>query len=540
MSVYARSLRAALPAIAIAVVAYVCFLNKAFNLDDVVFLLMSKHQLTDPLHPASVFVSLNGHPPDWISNGMWSGPVMPTLLMPSLAAGGAEWLAHLAQLLVFVLGIVSSAALAIRLGLTAASARWVSLLVTTSPAVLAMASTAFPDIPTMAFGAWGIERLVAYRDERGWWRAVSATGGLALCVLSRQHGCLLVACMVPVMLGRWPSGLAEWRSGVLDRRFLSTIACMFAAAAIVVGVYFIMRDDHAGVGLAKTPIRVADSSLWRVNLANIPVQWMVTFPLGLAWIAMYRWRLLVRVWFWAAAALGVYLAFQTHVFTRRPVWLPWQAPLTAIGAGVLADVVVSAFRRRNMVELGLVGSLFIVLPMAVYTHLPPKYFLPAAPMMAILIMRHVEDGGLKSRRPLAVLCAVGAILGVLIIKADAVHGDVGREGGRVAAKYVAQDRRVWFDGAWAFQWYAIQAGAEPAHSGEDWKPAKGDILVVGLEGYIFKKVKNKTLLETIEFKAPGGRVLEKPAGFFSNVFWGPLPWKWSKKPHDPVDVYRID
>src|SRR5690606_23936628 len=131
----------------------------------------------------------------------------------------------------------------------------------------------------------------------------------------------------------------------------------------------------------------------------------------------------------------------------------------------------SAIRRRDMVELGLAAWLFIMFPIAVYSHLPAKYFVPSAPAMALLIMRHAERGALLTRKPFAVLCALGAIVGVLVIHADAIHGEVGREGGKVVARYVARGERVWFDGAWAFHWYASQAGAQPAHTG-DWQPSK--------------------------------------------------------------------
>src|SRR4051794_37094555 len=148
---------------------------------------MADHMLEDPLHPASVQLSVNGRPAQWISAGMWSGPVMPALLLPSVAAGGVEWLAPLAMLLVFLLGIYATAALAIRLGVSAAGARWAALLVTTSPAVIALSTTSMPDVPTMSFCVLGVERLLAYRTERGLWRAALAAVALALSVLSRQH-----------------------------------------------------------------------------------------------------------------------------------------------------------------------------------------------------------------------------------------------------------------------------------------------------------------------------------------------------------------
>jgi len=181
-------------------------------------------------------------------------------------------------------------------------------------------------------------------------------------------------------------------------------------------------------------------------------------------------------------------------------------------------------------------------PVVIYTHLPAKYFVPSAPAMAVLIMRHAERGALTSRVPFAVLCAIGTLVGFLVIRADAVHADVGRQGGEVVAKYVKRGEKVWFDGAWAFHYYAKKAGGIPMHRDPDrtGRPRAGDILVAGLQGYLAKTLPKKTLIEKIEFNEPGGRTLQRPAGFFSNPVWGPLPWVWSKRPHDPIEVWRID
>jgi hypothetical protein len=540
MSVYGRSLKLAAPAIAIAVATFALFANKAFNIDDYTFYRMAQHMLVDPLHPASVAVSLNGHEPVWQTAGMWSGPMMPALLMPAAAAGGVEWIAHLTMLLVFILGIVATAAFALRLDVSDAGARWAALLLTTSAAVLAMASTNVPDIPTMSFGVLGAERLVAFRKEGGALRAVQATLAMALCVLSRQHGALVVAALVPIVFQDWPSSIAGWRASLFDRRFLGSLAAMAAAAAIVLVTHRVMSDEHGK--LASTTARIADYTMWRANAGNIPAQWVLTFPLAFAWACMYRLSLLRRWWVYAGAALGVYLAIQVHVFTRRPDWLPWQAPITAFGAAMLADVIANAIRRRDMVDVGLTATLFIMAPVVIYTHLPPKYFVPAAPAMAVLLMRNADRGVLTSRTPFAVLCAIGAVLGLLIIRADATHGEAGRQGGQIAAKYVARGERVWYDGAFAFAHYAEMAGALPTHTAADGSglPKRGDIVVVGQEGHVISKWKNKQLLEKLEFKDAGGRTLQRPAGFFSNVYWGPLPWTWSKRPYPPVEVYRIE
>src|SRR5437899_11628328 len=81
---------------------------------------------------------------------MPSGPAMAYLLVPCVAAGGAEWIAHVVVILLFGLAIVATAALALRLGLDPAGARAASLLLAATPAAVGMAGTAMPDVPAMA------------------------------------------------------------------------------------------------------------------------------------------------------------------------------------------------------------------------------------------------------------------------------------------------------------------------------------------------------------------------------------------------------
>jgi 4-amino-4-deoxy-L-arabinose transferase-like glycosyltransferase len=515
---------------------FVLFRNKAFDIDDPTFLSMSKHMLVDPLHPASVQIVVNGRPPDWISNGMWSGPVMPALLLPSVAAGGVEWLAHLSMLLVFLVGIVATAVLALRLSVSDKGARWAAVLVTTSPAVLAMASTAMPDVPTMSFAVLGVERLVAFRVERRWWQGVSASVALALSTLSRQHGVLTIGCALLIVLLAWPSSARDLWRRITDKVFLACVGFTVVAVVMVVALYQVMRDDHAT--LAATPMRIADLSSWRINLANLPAQWVLSFPLGLCWLWLRHRQMSRSWWCYLGAAVGVYLAWQTQVVYCHHSWMWWQAPVTALGTAALVDAVVDAVKRRDVVDLGLAVWLFIALPIAVYTHLPPKYLVPSAPAMAILLARQSGRAPAPVRLVLGSASWLGVLLALLIVRADEAHAGIGRAGGEIVARYVARGETVWLDGTWGFQWYAMQAGATPMTTVAP-RPKPGDIVVVGAEGRLMNDVPNKTLLEHVTFHAAPGRTMHKPAGFYSNVSWGPLPWIWTHDAFQPIVVWRV-
>jgi hypothetical protein len=540
VSVWLRSLRAGWPAAAIATFVCVWFANKAFNIDDYVFLLMADHMLEDPLHPASVQIVVGSRLPEWAAAGMWSGPVMPTLLVPSVAAGGAEWLAHLAMLAVLLLGVFSTAALGLRLGLDDRGARWAALLVVGSAGVLGMATTCMPDVPTMSFAVLGAERIVALRDRPRVTTWIGTAVAFALCLLSRQHGVVVMACMVPVLIATWPRNMFELGAALRQRAILASIAAILGALVLVFVTYAIMRDPRVESGLT-TPTKIAKLHMLPMNLANVPAQWVLTFPLGLAWLYLHGRRMLRTRYCWIAALVGVGLAITTTQDLRHEwTWMWWEAPVTALGTAVLVDAVVDAIARRDLVDFALAGWLLMAAPVAIYAHLPPKYLVPSVPAMAVLLMRHVaRRPSFPSLKVFGGVVAQGIVLGMLIISADAAHAETGRVGGEIVAKYIARNERVFFDGSWGFQWYAMNAGARAVTTDEASWPQAGDVVVLGQENRIIRGVPFKRhLIWREKFTGPGGRVMHRPAGFYSN-WWGPLPWRISWRQFQAVEVWKI-
>jgi 4-amino-4-deoxy-L-arabinose transferase-like glycosyltransferase len=529
------ALRCAAPALLLATVVLVPFLDKAFTIDDTMFLRQAEQLLNDPVHPTAFeMVWSESTEPRRMSAIMPSGPGMAYLLVPSVASGGHEWIAHLEQLLLLALAIAATAALALRLGGSPDAARAAALLLAATPAALAMAGTAMPDIPAMAFGALGLERVLAWRDDQHGHQCLVATAALALAALARPHLLLLLA-IAALALPRDFLARASWRK----TRLMAFLPIALAPAAVV-GLTLLTRDPEgapsAWLGAAQT-----FSSLKNLasNVAAFGVHWTLVLPFSLPWAAL-RWRALVRQPLLCVAALGLALV----LFPASDGRFLWLVPVIALTASALWDVFADGFRRRDAVQLVL--GLWLLLPLAVtpYPHMPSKYLLASAPAAAILIGRSVA---LRSRAFSRVLVgatvAAGVALGVAILHADASFAELGR---RAAAEWitphVAAGRRVWFAGHWGFQWYAERAGARPLTSTPPY-PERGDLAVSSLRslGAGIGRFPQRRLLARIEDARPGGRIMSFAlgAGFYSN-YWGLLPWAWGDEVLERLELWELE
>ena len=535
---------AAAPAIAIATAFMLLFIDKPFTVDDPTFLLMARHMLDDPLHPTAF---------DFVFHGAWmrlsesvTGPLMPVLLLPSILHGGAEWLAHAAMLPVFALGLASTSALALRLGVSTRGARWAAMLTCTSPAVLACSTTSMPDVPAMTFAALGVERLLAFRDERRWTAAAVAAAAMALAVLARVHVIQLFVYVLVLLLPVLPTGARDTVALLRSRSFLLSAMPLAVAALVLAIVLWIIRDPQTTGNMARGVALNSKLLDGFANLASFPILWMVSFPLGVAWLALHGRRIAGNPWCWAAMAGGAaFVLLRRAIDGPKSDWHPllWEAPIAALGTAVLADLVLDAWRRRDRIELALAAWLFLALPVALYPQLVSKHVLPSVPAMALLIVRHarLEPKSSSSTRLGVALGGGGLLLGFLITSADAQFADIGRFAARVAATEKAKGSTVWYDGGLGFAWYARQAEAGPLSLSAP-GPAPGDVIVAvaGLEPLQTERNPDAVLVRRFEFDEPGGRVWGRLAGFWYNRHqFGVLPWQWSRTQVARVEVWKV-
>jgi 4-amino-4-deoxy-L-arabinose transferase-like glycosyltransferase len=468
-----------------------------------------------------------------------SGPLMAWLLTPAILAGGAEWVAHLVQLLFLAVAIAATVALALRLGLSPAWSGAAGLLLAATPASLAMAGTAMADVPAMALGVAGLERLLAWRDERTVLRGVLAALLLGLAALARSHLLLVVGVGALLLVGdfwrrrAWLT--AGWRPWVPAA----------ASVAVFAGVLVITRDPEAATGLVGTTLHVSLFQRGRSNLAAYLTHWVLALPLALPWCVLRLRELLERWW---VLVIGIALSALLLVGTNAP---PAFAPIPGLGLAVLVDVAIDGWRRRDAVQLALWGWLLVGLLAVPYAHLPAKYLLASAPAVALLVAREASSrGGRRAIIAVAPAAVVGVALGIAILRADAVFAGVGRRAAvELVGRPAAAGQRVWFTPHWGFQWYAERAGGQPMTLKPP-HPAPGDLVVTSdntdqsvlvLRALSLSYPGRLQPLARIEERGWGGRIMDANlnAGFFSNA-WGFLPWAWGDGLVDGFDLLRIE
>jgi hypothetical protein len=517
-----------LPAIVLASLLLLPFLNTPFTIDDPLFLKEANHLLEDPLHPQAVDVVWTIDLEMRASNLLPGGAFAPYVLVPTALAGNREWVAHLTQLVLLAVALFGTAMVALRLGLDRREATIAALLTGSTPAVLGMAGTAMPDIPTMAWSILGMERILAWRADRKWHQGLLATFWLALAALTRAHTILLLIPAAVFLLDGIKPG--EIRSSLRGpARFAPIIAVPVAYLLAV----WLTADPFA----STETVAVRQTFVSKISLLNnacaFLIHWVIMAPLAIPWLVIrWRhipgWRALIALL--AAAALSWKMG-----------WAPF---VGAIGALVLADIFDDAFRRRDRDQLALGVWLFAACAAIIYIQLPAKYVVPLMPSAAILLVRILPQARPEVRAWLPRFAvAGGVILSLLVLTGIRSLAQVQREAvDKLVVPRVAAGEHVWFAGHWGFHWYAEAAGAKPAV----WKgqvPQRGDTVVVSMiDMPVFEgEWSSRRVVEQTTIRKGMGRVMDRAvnAGFFSDVF-GFLPWVPGPGDANVFEVWTVE
>src|SRR5215471_15122136 len=130
------------PALLLATICLMPFLNKAFLIDDPEFLTMARQILRSPLHPMNYDICWNIVPYCTKLYDITPGnTLMGYVLVPTILGGAAEWMAHLTQLVLVWVAVLAMSSFVLRFGWSKEHAITGALLLLAIPPLLPMAST---------------------------------------------------------------------------------------------------------------------------------------------------------------------------------------------------------------------------------------------------------------------------------------------------------------------------------------------------------------------------------------------------------------
>jgi hypothetical protein len=515
--------------VAITIAALAPFLNKAFYVDDPLFLWMAHQIVKHPLDPYGFNVN-------WSSFAQPMSVVMqnPPLCSYYIAAitaffGWSELALHIAFLFWAVISILGTFALARRF---CREPLFVALFTLFTPVFLVSATSIMCDVMMFAFWIWALEFWLSGLDRQHWWRFFVSATLISTAALTKYFGIALVPLLVVYTLVRDP------------RRAMNLVFLLIPLA--VLSNYEFVTEEKYGRGLLTAAMNVSSS----VSSATRPSH-VAQLLMGLAFCGgcfigtLFFTRLRAGI-----IVLGTTLAVIVFAVAFKFLIVSWvyldsnEAPVllegglfATVGAGILTFAVVNFVRRKSPDALLLL--LWIVGTFAFATlfnwSVTGRTFLPMAPAVSILTIQYWKERQIRSRLKYVALLAASA-LSMLIAVADYRQADCARTAAwSYRDRYRAEASKVRFLGHWGFQYYMQQWGAKPFDRNNP-KIDHGETVVGPFSDPNVNTVQVDQVSARYEssfnsFPLISTASLGSGASFYSS-FGGPLPWVVNKIPPD--------
>ncbi len=523
------------------------FLNKAFHIDDTLFIWVARHIHRAPL-------DFYGFDANWYGETMRMSDINqnPPLVSYFIALvttvfGEREVALHAAFLLPAFLVVWGTYELADRWCRRPLAA---ALAVLFSPAFLVSSSNIMSDTPMVAGYVWSLVLWIRglERDQGGSCLAgavlmavaaltkyygITAAGLVLVYTLVEKRGLhrSLFYLLVPLAI----LGLYQWYTKTLYGHGLFSNAAAYA-------VNFYERDLHqfatkSMIGLAFTGGCLA------VVIFAAPLLW--TRPRSLIVGCLVVLPLVV------ATALLLGKVGPMAIRTEQGIAFSSLIQLAVMaGGGVLVlllawlDLVRYRDGAATLLFCWVLGTFVFASYLNWTTN--ARTILPMAPAVAILLGRRLDLAGRRrpaSRRYLPAALCLTAVLGLVVTAADTSLANAQR---RAAGQIMAAFRgeRVWFQGHWGFQYYMERLGGLAVDYAKS-RLRPNDLLVIPrnntnikLPAAGFRAVKRFSIqpmnwVTTMEAPPPPNR-----AGFYSDI-WGALPYGFGPVTPEEYFIFRF-
>lgn len=517
------------PRLLLAAATLICllpFIDKAFHIDDPLFVWTGRHMQSRWWDPYGFDVNWYG----------WAMPMHEVTKNPPLASGyialiisifgESEFWLHTAFLLAAIAAVLGTYALAQRLCDFPLQA---ALALLCTPVFMISSTTVMCDVLMVALWVWAVVFWLRGLDNHR--PALLALAGLLIgaAALTKYFGIALVPLLLAYSLARRRTRGWGW------------LPCLLIPVAIV-GAYEWGTRALYGHGLFWEAFAYTTQ-----NETRAPGAWFLktlsalSFTGGCCLIALICAPVIARSGFWRWGIIGA-------ILLGVVLWLGFgsQWSLFALaGLSVLALPILDMRRNKNaealLLLLWVFGTfLFCLLNWTING----RSILPMMPAVAILLLRRFETSGAVPHRGLNWCLGAAAALSLLVSFADyRLAGSARTAVHDIALKVEPLPKgTIWFQGHWGFQYYAQETGWRPFDSKQ---PAirSGDLIVLPFNNTNLVAIPPETVerLFTLELPVlPWVSTMNQAvgAGFYSDKR-GPLPFAFGSVPMEKYYILRF-
>jgi len=507
------------------------FVDKAFHIDDPLFIWTAKHILKNP-------ANFYNFPVNWYECIM---PMYGVTQNPPLACyyialvgglfGWGERVLHIAFLLPAAAAATGTYYLARRLCRHPVTAALAAVL---TPVFLVSSSNVMCDTMMVAFWVWAIFLWVKGIKEDKTLPLILSAFLIGICALTKYFGMALIGLLLVYTLA--------------EKRKPGLWVLFFLIPGVMLAGYQWYTHKLYMMGLLSQAAAYANYHSWKKVGDLLPKGLIgLAFTGGCAITALFY-----SPWLWSKRVLiggGLLMVFLVFVlpyavslkrfsFIDDDTGVKWtiavqMALLTTAGVGILALAVRDFWKSRGadslMLMLWVLGT--FVFAGFINWSVNARSIYPMIPAVGILIMRQWERreragdkaGFLRLGLPLA----GAAVVSLLVCQADYVWANSARKAANdIDKKYKGHLNNVFFQGHWGFQYYMEEKGYLALEMNDE-RARKNDILIVPSNtSRRFAAETNFYCFDTLKIKSfPYAATMcgNLGAGFYATI-WGPLPY----------------
>jgi 4-amino-4-deoxy-L-arabinose transferase-like glycosyltransferase len=529
------------------VICLIPFVNKAFHIDDPLFLWNARQIQA---HPGDFYdFSTNWYGIEMPMYQVTKNPPIASYYIAAVASlfGWSEAVLHLAFFIPAIGVVLGIYFLAIRFCSQPVIAAFAGIL---TPVFLVSSTNVMCDTMMLAFWVWAIVLWMDGLEKNKPFTLLFSSIIISICALTKYFGLSLIPLLIIYSLFK-KRGLGQWA------------LFMFIPIIILAGYQWATNALY-GRGL------LLDAASYATNVklqkgAKLIEQGLTGLAFsggGIAITLFYLpllWSKKVQLIIILLTAVSIFLFPHMEIISKFPFvhegdvrWgLIAQFGIFALtGVSLLVLPILDLRRNKDADSLLLFLWIFGTFIFASFINwtINSRSVLPMIPAAAILLMRRIEQRGmfLQGRK---IWCTYfplipAAILSLLVTWADYNFSDTARRAAsEINNNYGNKPINRWFQGHWGFQYY-MELGGGKAVDMRKFRFYRGDIMVIPSNNtnlfYVPEQYIN--LVQTITLPSfPWLATMNSTvgAGFYADI-WGPLPFAIGKVPPEKYDVFLLE